>query len=241
MRVGEDVDLVWRLAAAGWTIRYEPEAHVAHEHRVRLREWFNRRMDYGTSAAPLARRHPGTLPAVSMSGWSAAAWGLAAIGRPVLGVALTAAVTARLARRLEPLTGSPAPLAAKLAGAGTLRAGRLLGVTLARGWWPVALPAALKYRRLRPAVAAGILIPPLLDWYERRPGLDPVRYTAAGLLDDAAYAIGVWRGCLRERTAAPLLPRLWWRSPADSPGGPAPGPGAGTGIPGTGPQPPTTR
>ena len=29
MRVGEDVDLVWRLAADGWRLRYEPASRVA--------------------------------------------------------------------------------------------------------------------------------------------------------------------------------------------------------------------
>ena len=33
MRVAEDVDLVWRLVAAGWRVRYEPSGAVAHEHR----------------------------------------------------------------------------------------------------------------------------------------------------------------------------------------------------------------
>jgi mycofactocin system glycosyltransferase len=58
MPVGEDVDFVWRLSAAGWHVRYEPRAAVGHQHRVRLRDWLRRRRDYGTSAAP-GRRRPG--------------------------------------------------------------------------------------------------------------------------------------------------------------------------------------
>jgi hypothetical protein len=46
----------------------------------------------------------------------------------------------------------------------------------------------------------------LLDWADRRPPLDPVRYVAARLLDDAAYSLGVWQGCIRRRTVRPLLP-----------------------------------
>ena len=49
MRVGEDVDFVWRLAASGWRVRYEPAATMPHQHRVRLHQWFARRKDYGTS------------------------------------------------------------------------------------------------------------------------------------------------------------------------------------------------
>ena len=51
LRVAEDVDLVWRLAAAGWRVRYEPAAAVAHEHPARAGEWLRRRAFYGTGAA----------------------------------------------------------------------------------------------------------------------------------------------------------------------------------------------
>jgi mycofactocin system glycosyltransferase len=224
--VGEDVDFVWRLADRGWHVRYEPAATVAHQHRVRLGSWFARRRDYGTSAAPLEQRHPGTLPAVAMSGWTAAAWSAAAMGGPVAGplagTAITAAATALLARRLAPLTGGQAwPVATRLAAGGTVAAGRLLGSTLSRAWWPVAVPVAVAVPRLRWPLAALMLAPPVLGWAERRPPLDPVRYVSARLLDDVAYSLGVWQGCLRHRTARPLLPKLTWRAPAGAQVAPA--------------------
>ena len=211
-RWGRTSTSFWRLAAAGWHVRYEPAATVAHQHRVRLRGWFTRRMQYGTSAAPLELRHPGTLPAVAMSGWSATAWAAAALGHPGAGAGITAAATALLARRLAPVTGDPWPVAARLAAGGTVAAGRLLGSTLSRAWWPVALPAAIAVPRLRLPLAALVLAPPVLGWRERRPPMDPARYVSARLLDDIAYSIGVWQGCLRHRTAKPLLPRLTWRA-----------------------------
>jgi len=67
---------------------------------------------------------------------------------------------------------------------------------------------AIAVRRLRLPLAALVLAPPLLDWLDRRPPLDPARYAAARLLDDAAYSLGVWQGCARRRTIAPLLPVL---------------------------------
>ncbi len=100
-------------------------------------------------------------------------------------------------------------LAARLAGGGTVAAARPLGSALSRTWWPVAIPAApLAVRSLRAPVAALILLPPLLDWADRRPPLDPARYVAARLLDDAAYSLGVWQGCLARRTVRPLLPLI---------------------------------
>jgi hypothetical protein len=70
------------------------------------------------------------------------------------------------------------------------------------------LPAAVAVRRLRLPLAALVLAPPLLDWLDRRPPLDPARYVAARLLDDIAYSLGVWQGCAERRTIRPLLPRL---------------------------------
>ena len=105
-----------------------------------------------------------------------------------------------------PSGGAAWRLAIRLAGGGTVAAARPLGSALSRTWWPVAIPAALAVRRLRLPVAALVLAPPLLDWASRRPPLDPARYVAARLLDDAAYSLGVWQGCLARRTLRPLLP-----------------------------------
>jgi mycofactocin system glycosyltransferase len=215
MRVGEDVDFVWRLAARGWRVRYEPAAAMRHQHRVRLTEWFARRKDYGTSAAILEERHPGTVRPLYVSAWTALAWLAAAAGRPAAGAACTGAGITLLARRLAQVTGedwlaarTAWPLAARLAGGGTLAAGRPLGSAISRTWWPVALPAALAVRRMRWPLAALVLAPPLLDWLDRRPPLDPVRYVAARLLDDVGYSLGVWQGCAERRTVQPLLPQL---------------------------------
>jgi mycofactocin glycosyltransferase len=248
MYVGEDVDFVWRMAAAGWRVRYEPEAVMGHDHRVRFRAWFGRRRDYGTSAAALEQLHPGVVRPLYASWWTVGAWAAALSGRPGIAVTLTGTATALLARRLSLVTGerwplpaasgaagtAPCPaqtppahasfvadnskkrartgaawgLAVRLAGGGTLAAGRPLGSALSRTWWPVAIPAAIAVPKLRLPVAALILAPPLLDWVDRRPPVDPARYVTARLLDDAAYSLGVWHGCLSRRTIRPLLPVL---------------------------------
>ena len=277
MFVGEDVDFVWRLCAAGWRVRYEPAAVMGHDHRISFRAWFSRRTDYGTSAADLERLHPGAVRPLYASWWSVGAWAAALSGRPVTATALAAAATALLARRLSAVTGERWPLpagsrstpensekangrqfpnhmdnskkrgapdrgsarvrmiveglhddeskknrtsadawrlAARLAGGGTIAAGRPIGSALSRAWWPVAIPAAIAFPGLRRPVAVLILAPPLLDWADRRPPLDPARYIAARLLDDAAYSLGVWQGCLKRRTIRPLLPVLGNRRPS---------------------------
>jgi mycofactocin glycosyltransferase len=217
MQVGEDVDFVWRLAASGWRVRYEPAATMGHQHRVRLREWLSRRKDYGTSAAALEQRHPGAVRPLYASAWTAAAWLAAAFGHPEAGAVVTGTGIALLARRLARVTGEAWPLpagsaawrlAVVQAGGGTLAAARPLGSAVSRTWWPLALPAAIAVRRLRLPLAALVRAPPLLDWLDRRPPLDPARYVAARLLDDAGYSVGVWQGCAERRTVRPLLPVL---------------------------------
>src|ERR1700733_12756191 len=94
MYVGEDVDFVWRTAASGWRVRYEPGAVMGHDHRVTFRAWFSRRADYGTSVAPLEELHQGAVRPLYASWWTAGAWAAALAGRPVTAAALTAPATA---------------------------------------------------------------------------------------------------------------------------------------------------
>jgi len=53
-----------------------------------------------------------------------------------------------------------------------------------------------------------LVAPPIATWLARRPSVDPIRWTVASWLDAVAYGAGVWRGCWRERTMAPVLPVL---------------------------------
>lgn len=205
--LAEDVDLVWRLAAAGWTVRYDPSCLVHHEHRTRVGPMLARRAAYGYSAGALSRRHPGKVVPVQVSGWSLLAWGLTVGGRPGAGTAVAAATTALMSRGLGGLE-HPWREAVRLAGAGHLRAGRLLATAVMRAWLPAAVLAAVRSRRARVALAAAALLPVVPDWLERRPALDPVRYGVLRILDDGAYCLGVWAACVRERTLEPLRPDL---------------------------------
>lgn len=81
LRVGEDVDLVWRLHAQGWRVRYEPAARVRHEHPVSVGAWARRRYQYGTSGGQLGRRHPGKVRPAVTSVVAAAPLALAGRGR----------------------------------------------------------------------------------------------------------------------------------------------------------------
>jgi hypothetical protein len=70
--------------------------------------------------------------------------------------------------------------------------------------------------RWRRAAAVLVLAPPLVEWWRRRPGLDPVRWVALSVVDDVAYGAGVWTGSVRARSFGPLIPAVRW-SPVPAP------------------------
>ena len=211
LRGGEDVDLVWRLGEAGWDVRYVPSSTVAHDDPTTLRAFLARRAFYGTTAAPLARRHGEALAPVHLSGWTLAVWSLVLARRPVLALATLAASVTILARRLRGLVRDPVGVAAHIAGGGTARAAAPALSALTRAWSP-ALVLGLAFRRTRVVSALALLIPALRDWTSDPQGLGPVRAVAVHVADDVAYGTGVWVGCARERTLVPLVPRVSWRS-----------------------------
>jgi mycofactocin system glycosyltransferase len=213
MRVAEDVDLVWRLAAAGWRCRYVPEAQVAHEHRTALLPWLGRKAYYGTGAAPLARRHPGNVAPVVLPGWAVLVAGSVLLQRRwslavAAGVAGAAAVG--LARDLP--SDRPRLLAAELVGRSLGSTAEQTAGALNRHWWPAAALVALHSRRMRRAMVVAGLGEALLDRQRHGLGhpaeLGPLGYLAAHRLDDWAYGAGLWWGAVRHRTLRPLLPAV---------------------------------
>jgi hypothetical protein len=83
-----------------------------------------------------------------------------------------------------------------------------LADAIVRTWLPLGVAASLFFPRFGVLLAAGALYSCLLERRRRRCRLDPLRYVAIRLLDDASYGLGVWWGCLRHGSVAPLIPKL---------------------------------
>lgn len=210
LRFGEDVDLIWRVARRH-TVRYEPAVEVTHDNRRSWPAVLRQRAQYGSSAAHLDRRHPGDVAPVELNAWSLAAWTMAAFGgrRGLLAGALTAAASAALlVPDLRGRVDDPVAETARLAGAGNLWAGRWLASATIRAWFPLALGAAMGSVRARRALVAAAVVPNLVEWHERRPGLSPARWAAARIADDLAYCAGVWWGCAQVGSWRSIRPRL---------------------------------
>ncbi len=174
LRGGEDVDLVWRLGESGWDVRYEPSSTVIHDGPASLGAFLTRRAFYGTTAAPLARRHGDVLAPVHVSGWSLAVWSLLLARKPTLAMAVLAASIALLARRLRGLVRDPVAVATHIAAGGTTRAALPTLASLVRAWSP-ALVLGLAFPRTRRVSAMALLLPALAEVSTDSGASDPVR------------------------------------------------------------------
>ncbi len=210
LRVAEDVDLVWRLTAAGWRVRYDPEAVVRHDHRTAWGPWLRRKAYYGTGAAELARRHGDAVAPMVLTPWTAALTVAVLAQRrwsaPVA-LAVTGTTTVALSRRLGS-AHRPLLTSARLVGGGVVATASQTAGSLTRHHWPLAVAAAVVSPRARRALVVAAVAEAVADHRSVRPDLDVVRYGVARRLDDAAYGAGLWAGAWHGRSVRALLPRV---------------------------------
>lgn len=209
LRVGEDVDLIWRWDAADRRVRYVPEVRVDHQEPSTWRSLLRRRFSYGTSAAPLALRHPDAGAPLVLHPWLGLTVAALLARRPVPAVAAYALGVRAMTRRLEaasvPTTGTARAMAEGVRQT-WLGVGRYLTQFAAPALVAAVVLPGSRGRRL--AAASLLLGPPLTSWARHREVLDPIRYTAGHLADEIAYGAGVWAGCRTHRTTAPLRPAI---------------------------------
>jgi len=219
LRYGEDVDLIWRLTGAGWRVRYEPAVEVHHAATGSLAGILHRRFKYGTSAAPLALRHPGALTPLILQPWPTLTMTALLARRPAAAAGSFGLSAVLLRRRLQ-AAGLPARGLVKPMATGVVQTWLGTGRWCGQFGWPVlaaviARPGGRTARARwgRRLAAASLLAgPPLADG-ARGAGAGPGLLGAAAraLADQAAYGAGVYAGCLRERTTAPLRPTVAWQ------------------------------
>lgn len=201
--VGEDVDLVWRLVASGWRVRYDPSVQVPHREPRSWPRLLARRFRYGTSAGHLARRHPDATNSLVLHPWPALTVTCLLARRPVAAVGAFSAALATTARTLR-AAGVPTT------GLGRATAGAVVQTWLGLGRYltqfaaPV-LVAGLWSRRARLAATSLLIGPPVAAWLPRR-DLDLVRFAIGAIADEVAYGSGVWVSSVRARTLRCVRP-----------------------------------
>ncbi len=215
LRVGEDVDFVWRLDRAGWRVRYQPDVQVAHQEPPDWSGLLRRRFFYGTSAAALARRHPQAMAPLALHPWPTLVVAALALQRP--GLALTAFGGSVLSMRRTLLTHqipSRGVVSAMASGAvqtwwGIGRyATQFASPALALAWAGSRRRTRRSLLTRRLAVLSLILGPPIRDWLPRRGDIGIIPFVLGRLADDLAYGAGVWTGAAAARSGLALRPKI---------------------------------
>lgn len=218
LRYGEDVDLVWRLHEAGWRIRYDPAVRVYHQEPDSWPALLVRRFHFGTSAAPLAQRHPTAMAPLVLHPWPAVTVaGLLARRPTIAGLGFAASVLSMI--RIVHRAGLPPKgalrtmlTAVQQTWLGVGRYGTQFGgPLLAAG---LLAPGGRTPRRRwgrRAAIASLLAGPPLTTWIKHRLELGILAFVGGSVADDVAYGTGVYAGCVRNRTSIPIRPTVSWR------------------------------
>ncbi|MBS1862015.1 MAG: hypothetical protein JSS68_09920 [Actinobacteria bacterium] len=166
------------------------------------------RRGYGNSAAGLEARHPGAVTPLRASAATYLTWAAAPRG-PLPAVAALGLGAWRATWRSENPASRRALAAIALRGQAT--ASLRLACALRREWLPLTVAALAIGGRPRRLACIALATDSLAATAGRaEPGLsalDP-RAAALRLLDDAAYATGLWEGALGAASPAALLPRL---------------------------------
>lgn len=208
MRIGEDVDLFWRMHEAGWKVRYVPDVVNLHRVRATLSDFSSRRAGYGSSAAELEKRHRGILIPAQPSIVGLVVLAALSLRRPGIAAAAAAYELLRQRRTLnsEVPNSVVVEMTAKSLGSDMFWTGHLLR----RDWWPIgwAILAAAPRSALARGFAAAMMWEPVRDHLLRPTRLGPIRSLALRLFDDASYGTGVISGAVRKRVLNVVLPRV---------------------------------
>jgi len=204
LRVGEDVDFVWRLSDQGWLVRYDAGVIVTHHARSSWGGWWRQRQRYGASSGELASRHGARLAPLRSDPWTLLAWVLVLLGQPVLGARITRAAQRHAREQFFRAADEPNKVASDVVARNMARAGGPLARSLVRTFGAVLLLTALHPRLRRRAL---VVFAVGTAWRWRRQRFHVVDLPLA-VLDDLAYGTGVMQGAWRAKSLRSLAPHV---------------------------------
>jgi mycofactocin system glycosyltransferase len=212
LRVGEDVDLVWRLVSEGRRVLYVASVQVFHEARATAWDVLHRKLVYGTSVGDLARRHGSAVAPAVLAPWSVAAV-VALVSQRRWSVPLCGLVTGLAAERIRrrlPRAPQRTAVAAELAVQGLLAALSQAAALGLRHWWPLGALLGSRSSALRRFLVVAAVLEGVTERRRCQSDLALPCFLVARRLDDMAYGTGAWIGTLRARAWTALLPDVQW-------------------------------
>lgn len=206
LRLGEDVDVVWRVAERGLLVRYIPSVECTHEPRSTWRQFVRQRFSYGLSAAALDQRHPYVAAPLRSHVLMVVLAASILSGYLYLAALIAVPVFAFFAFTLR-TTQLPLRVRLTITQIGALASLRLLATAIRRAWWPIFIVASFFSVRAT-AMYTFSLFTPLMFGIVRNKPRAVASYVGLRILDDLAYGAGVWVGVIRERSPRCLVPVL---------------------------------
>jgi mycofactocin system glycosyltransferase len=204
LRVGEDVDLIWRLSDEGWLVRYDADAVVTHRTRGSWRAWWRQRSSYGASTATLAKRYGSRLAPLRADTWTLVAWTSVLMGKPALGARIVRSARNHARDTFFLTEERPERSANEIIVRNMANAGGPLSRSIVRTFGVVVLLAAL-HPRLRQRALALFAFGTMWRFRHRRVRVSDIPLAVA---DDLAYGVGVFEGAWREKTLRALTPEI---------------------------------
>jgi mycofactocin system glycosyltransferase len=204
MRLGEDVDLVWRLAKTDGIIRYVPHIECEHLPRPSVRAVLRQRFGYGSSAAHLDALHPYTASPLRTHALFLVFAALLLSGY-LLSAALTFPVVVLYFMFVLHNTSLPLRQRVRVIFIGLFAAIRLTASAVMRAWWPIFFLLSTYFIRPSFTLVVCAFVPVMIGLVRHKPS-HPLSYTLLRVLDPIAYGAGVWAGAFRRRSFRCLLP-----------------------------------
>lgn len=206
IRMGEDVDLVWRLIENGIDCRYVPSIECPHKTRTTMRKMLKQRYDYGTSAALLDHRHPRAASPLRAHALLFITATTVLMGYIYFALILVVPTVVYFVVSLRS-TSIPIGIRSRLAWKGLTSTTRLLARAVMRAWLPLFFLASFVSPRPGVMITFSALVPPIVGILRKKPS-HPVRYFIMRILEGLAYGTGVWVSAVRSRSLRCLLPEI---------------------------------
>ena len=204
MRLGEDVDLVWRLAASGSVIRYVPDIECCHQPRPSIRALMRQRFGYGSSAARLDAQHPRAAAPLRTHVLFLIVAALLLSGYLYFATLMMPFVFLYFVVVLQN-TSLSFRQRIRVIFTGLFAAIRLTASAVIRAWWPIFFILGAYLVRPGFTLAVCAFVPVMFGLMRYKPR-HPLAYTMLRVLDPIAYGAGVWVGAFRQRSLRCLLP-----------------------------------
>ena len=215
------MDFCWRLKDSGYEIEYCPAGVVFHKHRNKLKAFFTRRFQYGTSEPFLQKKHPDRVKKMFYMPLTMLLWGIVLLALltgcfSLFGLCVIILITDTHTKWRQ-VKKKDLPIKYKLVLSAVFR-----GYFVSVYYWCAFysryyLITAFLFFPIFPKICLVLFINhfivSLCEFFLKRPSLNIFSYIYFFGIDQLAYQAGAWYGCFRHLAFNPVNPRITrWKS-----------------------------